>query len=60
MFIFEPWTNRYEARLVAVGYIHKFIVMINHMEVIYELDEERNYRAILNEADQAKVGTKLS
>ena len=45
----------FEARLVTLGYTHKFFVMINGMEVIYEPDEERNYRAILNEADQIKV-----
>ena len=45
----------YEARLVTAGYIHKFIVMINEMEVIFEPDEERNYRAIINDVDQAKV-----
>ena len=45
----------FEARLVTVGYTHKFVVMINGMEVIYEPDEERNYRAIINVADQVKV-----
>jgi hypothetical protein len=45
----------FEARLVTVGYTHKFLVMINGIEVIYEPDEERNYRALLNEVDQAKV-----
>jgi hypothetical protein len=45
----------FEGHLITVGYTHKFFVMINGIEVIYEPDEERNYRAILNEADQAKV-----
>ena len=45
----------YEARLVTLGYTHKFLIVINGMEVVYEPDEERNYRAILSEADQAKV-----
>ncbi len=35
-----------EARLAAVGYAHKFLVLINGFEVTYEPDEERNYRAI--------------
>ncbi len=48
----------FEARLVTVGYTHKFVVMINGMEVIYEPDEERNYRAIINVADQVKVKDK--
>ncbi len=45
----------FEGRLVTVGYTHKFCMVINGMEVIYEPDEERNYRTILNEADQAKL-----
>ena len=38
----------FESRLAAVGYTHKFLVLINGIEVTYEPDEERNYRAILN------------
>ena len=45
----------YEARLVTIGDTHKFFVMIIGVEVIYEPDQELNYQAILNEADQAKV-----
>ena len=45
----------FEARLATVGYPHEFFVLINGMEVIYEPDEERNYRVILNETDRAKV-----
>jgi hypothetical protein len=45
----------FEGRLANVGYTHKFYVLINDLEVTYEPDEERNYRAILSEADQAKV-----
>ena|ERR1700733_7543390 len=37
----------FEGRLIAVGYTHKFCVLINSFEVTYEPDEERNYRAIL-------------
>ena len=52
---YQGGEHSYEARLVTVGYTHRFFVMINGMEVIYEPDEERNYRAILNEIDQVKV-----
>jgi len=45
----------FEGHLVTVGYTHRFCVLINGLEVTYEPDEERNYRAILNEADHAKV-----
>ena len=36
----------FNSRLAAVGYTHKFLVLINGIEVSYEPDEERNYRAI--------------
>jgi hypothetical protein len=45
----------YDARLVTLGYTHKFFVIINGMEVIYEPDDERNYRAILKDADLSKI-----
>ena len=34
----------FDARLVTIGYTHKFIVTINGLEVIYEPDEEKKYR----------------
>jgi len=45
----------FEAILVAVGYIHKFRIVINGVEVTFEPDEERNYRAILNTSDQSSI-----
>ena len=45
----------FEARLAAIGYTHKFYVVVNGKEVVYEPDEERKYRAILSGADQEKV-----
>lgn len=44
----------FEARLIKIGYTHKFIVSINGIEVNYEPDEERNYRAIVNVSDIIK------
>ena len=45
----------FDARLVTVGYTHKFIVMINGLQVIFEPDEERHYKAILNQSGQSIV-----
>ncbi len=45
----------FETRLQTTGYNHKFHVMINELEVTYEPDEERNYRAMLAEGAHAKV-----
>jgi hypothetical protein len=45
----------FEARLATVGYTHKFYIVINGVEVTFEPDEERNYRAILNTSDQSSI-----
>ena len=45
----------FEGRISTMGYTHKIAVDINGLQVIYEPDEERNYRAILAEADQGRV-----
>ena len=45
----------FDARLVTIGYTHKFIVMIHGMEVMYEPDEERHYRAIIHSTQQASI-----
>ena len=45
----------FEGQVLPMGYTHKICVFINNLEVMYEPDEERNYRALLNEADQSKV-----
>ena len=38
----------FDVRLATTGYTHNFMVVINTIEVTYEPDEERNYRAIVN------------
>jgi hypothetical protein len=45
----------FEALLVVVGYTFKFYVVINGVEVTFEPDEERNYRAIINVSDQSSI-----
>ena len=45
----------FAARLVAIGYTHKFLIVINGVEVTFEPDEERNYRAILNTWEQSSM-----
>ena len=45
----------FEARLATVGYTHKFYIVINGVEVTFEPDEERNYRAILNTSDKSSI-----
>jgi hypothetical protein len=45
----------FEARLATVGYTHRFYVLINGLEVTYEPDEERNYRAMVSVGDSATI-----
>ena len=48
----------FDARLVTIGYSHKVTVVINGIEVFYEPDEERRYRAILHDTQQASIQDK--
>jgi hypothetical protein len=52
---FKDEEYNFETRLVTAGYTHKFVVLINGLEVFYEPDEERNYRAIINTPDVETV-----
>lgn len=38
----------FDVALSSTGYTHKFQVIIDGIEVIYEPDEERNYRAVVS------------
>jgi len=38
----------FKATLNIYGYTHKFHVDVNGQTIIFEPDEERNYRAVLN------------
>jgi hypothetical protein len=36
-----------ETQLLVTGYTHKFMVLVNGVEVFFEPDEEGSYRAVL-------------
>jgi hypothetical protein len=38
----------FKSQLLILGYTHKISVDVNGTEVLYERDEERNYRAIID------------
>ncbi|HEY0055274.1 MAG TPA: hypothetical protein VGB63_07955 [Pedobacter sp.] len=40
----------FEAKLILYGYIHRLVVDIEGVEIHFEPDEERQYRAILPDA----------
>ena len=47
----------FPAELMQIGYTHKIKVHINETDVLFEPDEERNYRAVIQSADNAKSST---
>ena len=50
-FVFTIFFNNQEIELKATlqlfGYTHKIAVMVNDILILFEPDEERNYRAVL-------------
>jgi hypothetical protein len=42
------------ASLLVTGFTHKFVVEVSEQEIIFEPDEERNYRAIIPYEDFGK------
>ncbi len=44
----------FPARLQQVGYTHRIVVDVNGQEVFFEPDEERNYRAIIEQDKLSK------
>ncbi len=46
--IYKEQQLHFDTHLMQEGYIHKFQVLIEGHEVIFEPDEESNYRAIFD------------
>ena len=44
---FKGKKRTYEAELRVFGYTYKIAMMIDDTEVLFEPDEERNYRAVI-------------
>jgi hypothetical protein len=40
----------FDAELRLYGYTHKIAIVIDEIEILFEPDEERNYRAVLPDA----------
>jgi hypothetical protein len=45
--VFKDRELQFNAELRTFGYIHKIAIEIDGKEVLFEPDEERNYRAII-------------
>jgi hypothetical protein len=48
---FNGERKEYKAELRLFGYTYKIAIQINDVEVIFEPDEERNYRAVLADTE---------
>jgi hypothetical protein len=48
----------FPARLLQLGYTHRFVVDVYGQEVFFEPDEERNYRALV-EPEQLEGNKKI-
>lgn len=46
---FQGKQKEFEAQLLQFGYLHKIQVAIDNVNVLFEPDEERNYRALVSE-----------
>ena len=52
----------FAARLIQLGYVHKFQVDVNGQDVYFEQDDEGNYRAIIDYtklSDTIKIDAEL-
>ena len=48
----QEW--QFESELRVFGYTHKIAVNVDSTEIVFEPDEERNYRCVLPDADNQK------
>ena len=46
--------NLLEGELRHTGYIHKIFLRVKGIEIIFEPDEERNYRAVITSPEDAE------
>ena len=45
---YENEVHEFEARIIWIFYQHKIEVIVDNIPVLFEPDEERNYRAVVN------------
>ena len=49
--LYKGEERQFDSELRVMGYTHKIAVNVNGTELLFEPDEERNYRAVVSEAD---------
>ena len=52
--------RHYVAELKVLGYTHKIVVNVDETKIIFEPDEERNYRAVLQDNDTKKKNVDIA
>jgi len=57
--IFKDKELYFNARLLHLGYIYKFLVDVNGVEVFFEQDDEGSYRATVD-PDKLEEGNKIN
>jgi hypothetical protein len=50
----------FEAKLLLQGYVHRVEVIVDGVPVLFEPDEERNYRALITEEQLKGKGENLN
>ena len=45
----------FDARLDTIGFVHKILIKVNGIDVTFEPDEERNYRAMVQPSQMASL-----
>lgn len=45
---YKGYERRFKAKLIVSGYTHKFYVDVEGVGVLFEPDEQRRYRAVLD------------
>jgi len=53
--LYKGQEHLFPARLSIVGYVHKFLVTINGLELFFEEDNNGKYRAIANTSNQGEM-----
>jgi hypothetical protein len=52
-------TYSFNAKLLQYGYSHRIVVSVNNGDIIFEPDEERNYRALVDPWDTRNAKQQL-
>jgi hypothetical protein len=50
---------QFETRLLQMGYIYKFCVMVDEVEIFFEKDEEGGFRAVVPDGVEGKIRRKI-